>query len=63
MDWEQPFDRMAVPDDKDRNREKAVIEHIRLHAHRISLFLFHPPICYHFDFQSNHGFRELRIVR
>ena len=63
MDWEHPFDRMSVPDDKDRNREKAVIEHIRLHAHRISLFLFHPPICYHFDFQSNHGFRELRIVR
>ena len=63
VDWEQLFDRMTVPDDKDRDREKAVTEHIRQHAHHISLFLFHPPICDHFDSQSNHGFTGLSIVR
>lgn len=43
MDWEQLFDSMSAPDDRNRNREKATNESIRQRAHCVHLF-FHCPI-------------------
>lgn len=53
MNWEKLCDRVVVTADRNRNREKAMIEHARQYAHYVPLFLFFPVII-HSIFESEH---------